>query len=252
MTKVNRLLSEGRARFRGVLSDSRDGSRCRELRPLLSAFCDGEAGKADAEAVREHLRACAGCRSTLRAYKAAPRVVAGLAPLLPTGRSMLGRLHDALTHFASRLPGIGGDAPAGQAIAAGGSGGAGLASLAKLLTVCAAAAGGAACVAVGALPAPPGVNVHRSRTPTIERIAPAIVGPRRQGDAVEVRTPATEQAPKPETAPEAAETEAPAPEPTAAEAVEYEAPPAPVTEPEPPTSEVDGPSTGSPAGEFGP
>ena len=45
-TKINRVLAEGRSRFRSMLSSSEDGSRCRELRPLLSAFCDGEAGSA--------------------------------------------------------------------------------------------------------------------------------------------------------------------------------------------------------------
>ena len=42
-TKVNRCLAEGRERFRRLVARSEDGSRCAELRPLLSAFCDGEA-----------------------------------------------------------------------------------------------------------------------------------------------------------------------------------------------------------------
>ena len=42
-TKINRCLAEGRERFRSLLSRSEDGSRCEEMRPLLSAFCDGEA-----------------------------------------------------------------------------------------------------------------------------------------------------------------------------------------------------------------
>ncbi|MBW8060249.1 MAG: sigma-70 family RNA polymerase sigma factor, partial [Solirubrobacterales bacterium] len=71
-TKVNRCLSEGRERFRSLLSRSEDGSRCGELRPLLSAFCDGEASTEQAAALREHLRACAGCRAAMRAYRAAP------------------------------------------------------------------------------------------------------------------------------------------------------------------------------------
>ena len=47
-TKINRVLAEGRARFRSLVASSEDGSRCRELRPLLSAFCDGEASAAEA------------------------------------------------------------------------------------------------------------------------------------------------------------------------------------------------------------
>src|SRR6185436_14491535 len=78
-TKVNRVLAEGRSRFRDLVSRSEDGTRCRELRPLLSAFCDGEAKPGDVETVREHLRACAHCRATMRAYRAAPRLAGLLA-----------------------------------------------------------------------------------------------------------------------------------------------------------------------------
>ncbi len=252
-TKVNRLLTEGRARFRSVLSGSEDGSRCRQLQPLLSAFCDGEAGAADAETVREHLRACASCRSTLRDYRAAPRVVAGLAPLLGPGRSLLGRLHDALAHFASRL-GNGGGAVAGPAAGAGGSGGAGLAGLAKLLAVC--AAGGAACVATGVVPAPPGVDADRVRTPTVERIAPAVVEPRAEEVVAEEPPPTAKPASATRPTPEPAEPEA-ATKPSAAPAPEYEAPPVESVPPAEPTQSASSaaPSSseaGSAAGEFGP
>ncbi len=251
-TKVNRLLSEGRARFRSVLSGSRDGTRCRELQPLLSAFCDGETGAADAGTVREHLRACANCRATLRAYRRAPRVVAGLAPLLP-GRSLLGRLHDALRELASRLAGGGGNAAAGQTLAAGGSGGAGLAGLAKVLAICgAAAAGTTACVVTGVLPTPPGVGAVATRAPTVERIAPALVEPRTEEAAVEAPPPAAKAAAKPEPAPEPDEPRAPGPEPGLAPAAEYEAPPP--AEPAPPAGGGAPAASegGSAAGEFGP
>lgn len=256
-TKVNRLLAEGRARFRDIVSGSRDGSRCHQLRPLLSAFCDGEVGAADAETVRAHLRACASCRATLRTYRSAPRVLAGLAPLLPPGRSLLSRLHDALAGLASRLPGGGGDAAASQAIvAAGGSGGAGLAGLAKLFALCAAtAAGTTACVATGVLPTPPGVSGDRIAAPTIERIAPEIVDSQRDGDDVAKPPPVAETtAEKPVASPEAPGPQAPVPEPApvAAEPVEYEAPP-PAAPPPAEASEDSGtPEGGSPAGEFGP
>ncbi len=62
-TKINRVLAEGRDRFRGLLSSSEDGSRCRELRPLLSAFCDGEASPRD---VGDRARAPAGLRALPR------------------------------------------------------------------------------------------------------------------------------------------------------------------------------------------
>ncbi|HSK49050.1 MAG TPA: sigma-70 family RNA polymerase sigma factor, partial [Solirubrobacterales bacterium] len=70
-TKVNRVLAEGRERFRQLVLGSEDGSRCAELRPQLSALCDGKLGDEEMGTVREHLRACAGCRATLRAYRAA-------------------------------------------------------------------------------------------------------------------------------------------------------------------------------------
>jgi RNA polymerase sigma factor (sigma-70 family) len=71
-TKINRCLAEGRERFRRLLSRSEGGERCVELRPLLSSFCDGEVGGEEMASLREHLRACAHCRSALRAYRAAP------------------------------------------------------------------------------------------------------------------------------------------------------------------------------------
>ena len=71
-TKVNRCLAEGRERFRAFLTRSESGGRCAELRPVLSAFCDGEASAEETSALREHLRVCAHCRAAMRAYRAAP------------------------------------------------------------------------------------------------------------------------------------------------------------------------------------
>ncbi|MEX2449215.1 MAG: sigma-70 family RNA polymerase sigma factor, partial [Solirubrobacterales bacterium] len=88
-TKINRSLAEGRERFRRIVSASEDGSRCKQMRPLLSAFCDGEAGPERERIVREHLHACAGCRSAVRAYRAAPAAAAALAPALPVARTLL-------------------------------------------------------------------------------------------------------------------------------------------------------------------
>lgn len=257
-TKVNRVLAEGRERFRGVFASSEDGSRCRELRPLLSSFCDGEASPADAETARAHLRACAGCRATVRAYRAAPRVVAGLLPTLPASRSLLERLHDTVGGLWSRVAGSGGagDAAAGVA-ATGGTRGVGMAALAKLAALCAGAAGGAACVATGVVPAPFVVDDPRPK-PAIERQAesPAEAAPPEAGAESE---PASEPAPSAETprgqkgresarsmtpATGAVEYE-PAPEPVEAEAP---APSVPESTPTTSSSAV----TGSPAGEFGP
>jgi RNA polymerase sigma factor (sigma-70 family) len=252
-TKINRVLAEGRNRFRSMLSSSEDGSRCRELRPLLSAFCDGEASSHDAETVREHLRACAHCRATMRAYRAAPRIAAALAPALPPSRSLLERAHDLLAGTGSRLPGVGGGTDtASQIAAAGGSRGAGMAALAKLLAIC-AGAGSAACVATGVLPVP---LVEHDRPPSapVERAAekPARESASEAGDY----EPAQPQSPPPEAKPErppreeAADVVAETGSPSTG-AVEYESPP-PAAEPAPSVGSESAAPSGSAAGEFGP
>ncbi len=173
-TKINRCVAEGRERFRSLVSRSEDGRRCEELGPLLSAFCDGEASGEDTAALREHLRACAHCRSTMRAYRVAPRAAAALAPALPVSRSLLERAHEAFASLHSRLPwqGGAGDSVVSQVAAAGGARGAGMAALAKVLAVCAGTAGGAvACVAAGVVPAPLPLDLggDNAKRPTFER-----------------------------------------------------------------------------------
>jgi len=257
-TKINRLLAEGRASFRALVSSSEDGSRCRDLRPLLSAFCDGETNPREALEVREHLRACAQCRAAMRTYRAAPKIAAALLPLVPPSRSLLERAQDLAANFASRLPGFGSESAATQVAAAGGTRGAGMAALAKLLTLCAGAAGGAAaCVATGVLPAPAPAP-DPSPKPALERPASSTTT-QSEDEAIDYQ-PAPVEAPpskpeqqgtkkKDEAAPVSADAE-----PSAAPvgAVEYEAP-APTPEPAAgaeaaPTSS----SSGSAAGEFGP
>ncbi|HEX6229659.1 MAG TPA: sigma-70 family RNA polymerase sigma factor [Solirubrobacterales bacterium] len=252
-TKVNRCLAEGRERFRKLVSGSEDGTRCRELGPLLSAVCDGEAGSAETKAVREHLRACPACRATMRAYRAAAPAAAALAPGLPHSRSLLERVSDLLDGLQARLPGAGGSEGAVTQVAtAGAANGAGAAGLAKALMVCAGAAGGAAaCVATGV--APSAIDpLHRTTEPTIERISPAV----RQSAAAPTERAAPPSSPPPEPT-ELEEPEGPAPEqasppeppPVESGAVEYEPPP-PEAAPPPPAPEGSG--SGSAAGEFGP
>lgn len=254
-TKVNRCLAEGRERFREQLSRGEDGSRCAELGPLLSAYCDGETGPEDAAAVREHLRACAACRATMRAYRATPAAVAALAPVLPASRSLLERAHEFLVGLHSRLPGAGGASDNGiaQVAATGGTRGAGLAAVAKVLAICAGTVGGAACVATGVVPAPLGLGPQHSTGATIERVSER-AGEEVAPPAVEYEPappPAAAQAPShpdPKPAPKAPE---PAPEAPEAGAVEYEAsPPEPAYTP--PATESSAASSGNAAGEFGP
>jgi hypothetical protein len=256
-TKVNRVLAEGRDRFRSLISSSEDGSRCRDLQPLLSAFCDGEAGMRDAAVVREHLRACAHCRATMRAYRVAPRIAAALLPAVPQSRSLLERAHELAANLGARLPGVGGgESVATQVAAAGGSRGAGVAALAKLLTLCAGAAGGAAaCVATGILPAPVLAPQHTQK-PTFERpAAKLLAAPEEEGVRYEpAPAPAVPVKPEPKAPPQQAPEPSPEPAEAAGGAIEYEAPAAPAPAPESSGSESTGApaSSGSAAGEFGP
>jgi len=261
-TKINRCLAEGRERFRKFLARSEEGKRCAEMGGLLSAFCDGEASAEDAAQVREHLRACASCRATLRAYRAAPEAAAALVPALPLGRSMLERIHDVIGELAARFGGRGaGDAALSQVATGAGGGSAGLAGLAKTVALCAGAAGSvAAGVAAGVVPAPLETSSARTDTPAVERrVGP---GARRPTDSEGVMraTPRARRSPKPpaqrkrDLLASSEAPAAPAPEPAVASAPEFapapEPEPAPVPEPsESPPASV---PTGSPAGEFGP
>jgi RNA polymerase sigma factor (sigma-70 family) len=259
-TKINRLLAEGRERFRSLLSRSEDGRRCAEMRPLISAFCDGEAGSEEVAELREHLRACASCRATLRTYRAAPAAAAALAPVLPLHRSLLERAHDAVAELGTRFGAgrVGGTAL--QQVAGGGAGGMGAAALAKVAAVCIGT--GAACVAAGLVPAPPGLGAEPGKPAAVERqvaapepeptstveYEPAPEPPEHKPKKHPVRQQAPEPTPAPaEPAPEVSE-------PTSAEAVEYAPPPEPepIAEPAPAPAPAESAASGSPAGEFGP
>lgn len=257
-TKINRSLAEGRERFRRLLAHSEDGTRCAALAPLLSAYCDGEARAEDEATVREHLRACAGCRARMRAYRATPATVAALAPTLPVSRTLLERAQEMLAGLHSRLGGAGGasDAGAAQVATAGGAGGAGVAGLAKALAICAGTIGGAAaCVATGVAPMPLDIASQNPAEARIERISQRAVEGATPPAADDVPAPtSTEETahpaqkqnePEPATPPPAA-----AAEPVEAGAIEYVPPaePAPPPPPPPPSSG----SSGGAAGEFGP
>lgn len=262
-TKVNRCLAEGRERFRGLISRSEDGSRCAEMRPLLSAFCDGEADAGEVAELREHLRACGQCRATLRAYRAAPAAAVALLPALPLHRSLLERAHEALAGLAGRLGGGRSDAVS-QAASGSGVGGMGVVAAAKVAAVCVGAAGGVACVAAGVVPAPPGFGAEHvqpvridtrhvgaetweTRTPVVGyQPAPAPVPP----PAEPMREPEQVRVGEPEPAPAPAEPAQVASDPVAADPVESA--PAPESDPAPEPAPATGAGAGSPAGEFGP
>jgi DNA-directed RNA polymerase specialized sigma24 family protein len=258
-TKINRCLAEGRERFRSLITRSEDGSRCTEMQPLISAFCDGEAKRDEVARLQEHLRACAYCRATLRTYRAAPAAAAALVPTLPLQRSLLERAHDALSELAARFAAGRGEAVS-QVAGGGGASGAGVVTLAKVAAVCIGTAGGAAaCVASGLVPAPLGDGAKAQPPAHLER---QVEAPPRPLDATVDYEPAPElvtpeeQKPKPtpaqhqsEPAPAPAEPAPEVSEPAASSgAVEYAPPPEPAPAPEP----VEAPESGTPAGEFGP
>jgi RNA polymerase sigma factor (sigma-70 family) len=258
-TKVNRCLAEGRGRFRAIVAGSEDGTRCAGLAPLLSAFCDGEAAAGDADTVREHLRACASCRATMRAYRATPAAVAALAPALPLSRSLLERGQDLLNGLYARIPGGGGvaESGAGQVAVAGGTRGAGAAALAKLLAICAGTVGGAAACVAGVVPAPLDLTTEHARAPKIERVSRQV---RDRGAAatVEYRPspgPAARAQPERSGPRDRSPAPAAAPAPTEADvgsATEYAPPPPVPAPPEAPGAPSSSGSSGSAAGEFGP
>jgi anti-sigma factor RsiW len=226
------------------------------LLPLLSAYADGEVDEIGARAVREHLRACAPCRATMRSYRSTPATVAALTPILPASRTLLERAHELLTGLHSRLPGMGagtGDAGLAGAAAAGGTRGAGMAALAKALAICAGTVGGAAaCVATGVAPAPLGIGPQQDTGAKVERVSRQAVE-EVTGAPVEYtpappapEAPPTRAEPKPSTTGE----ERDVAEATEAGAIEYSPPPEPVTPP--PAAEPSGSPSGDAAGEFGP
>ncbi len=252
-TKINRCLAEGRERFRSLVSRTEDGRRCVEMGPVISTFCDGEAGAEETAALREHLRACARCRATVRAYRAAPAAVAALAPVLPVGRSFLDRAHDVLAALTGRFGGgAAADSTLSQVAVAGGSRGAGTVALAKAIGLCVGAAGGAAaCAATGVIPVPFAIERDQAAAPKLERqVVPAALP-----EAPVGYEPEPQPAPSPPPPGAAGNDSQPPPQPSpdtapaaSSGAVEYAPPPVPSV---PPTNAPE-PAGGGPAGEFGP
>ncbi len=252
-TKVNRCVAEGRERFRRLLASSEDGSRCKTIRPLLSAFCDGEATPQEAARLREHLRACAACRATLRTYRAAPAAAAAVAPALPLHQSLWERVQEAAGSISSRLGGRG--EAVTQMAGGGGAGGVGLTGLAKIAALCVVTAGGAgACVATGLLPTSLAAEEPHQPEHRQERRLVDLPQPEPTPSPAPAPDPKPAPNPEPQAAP-AAEPEAPVEsEPVATERAPVSAEPieeAPLPAPEPAPTPASS-SGGNPAGEFGP
>ncbi len=108
-TRCNRAVTEGRRALTERFTAIESGAECDRWAPLLSALADGEATAVELAEVRPHLRACAGCRATLRTFHAAPAQVAALVPAAlvplaaePGGGSLLGHVELALHALAER------------------------------------------------------------------------------------------------------------------------------------------------------
>ena len=101
-TKVNRCLTEGRRAFKARYAGIEAGDECERWAPVLSAVADGEATAEQLAQVRPHLRACAGCRATVREYHATPGKIAAILPVglltAPVGAAAAG---------GPRVPGLG-------------------------------------------------------------------------------------------------------------------------------------------------
>jgi RNA polymerase sigma factor (sigma-70 family) len=229
LTKINRSLAEGRERFRSIICSSESGERCHQLRPLISAYCDGEASVKDSALVREHLRACPHCRATMRTYRTAPRLAAALVPALAVPRSLLSRAQELFSGLGSQV------------------------GAAKQLALCAGVAGGAAaCMATGVLPSPLALSQDPSVAPMIERSVRPVPARRSEADRAD-RAKKRKAEPERVRHPDRAPITEPNAEFEPAEAVEYEsAAEAPAPEPVPSPAPVAEEPSASAAGEFGP
>jgi RNA polymerase sigma factor (sigma-70 family) len=65
-TKVNRCVTEGRARFLAVFAGIEAGEECERFAPTLAALVEGTASTASVLELRPHLRNCPACRATVR------------------------------------------------------------------------------------------------------------------------------------------------------------------------------------------
>lgn len=145
-TKVNRSITEGRARFMKVFRGIERGEECARHEATLNALAAGTATSAELVAIRPHLRHCAACRATVRELRISR--TRRIALWLPVGWlvRLLSRSDVALYTSA---------------------GGGRLGPAAAILGICVSGVGaGAACVMTGALPAPPIIAHSSAPEPT--------------------------------------------------------------------------------------
>lgn len=127
-TRVNRNLTEGRARLRDQVRGIAAGESCARAKPRIDRLARGEATADDLIALRPHLRRCTSCRARLRRARggqwvAVPPVLLGWLPWVgrlggtPPTRTRVGTL--VADRIATLLPAGGSVSEAGLAVTAG-------------------------------------------------------------------------------------------------------------------------------------
>ncbi len=159
-TKVNRAVTEGRARFLKTFNGIEAGEACERHEAALSSLAAGTATSAEVVSIRPHLRHCATCRAAVREMRFSRGRRLALA--LPFGW---------LARLLNRS-----EVSTGMQYAASGGGGR-IGPAATLIGLCLSGAGaGAACVMTGALPAPPIISHFESKpAPQAPRKKPVTV-----------------------------------------------------------------------------
>jgi len=211
-TKVNRCITEGRARFRKAFKGIESGEQCERFAPLLATLAAGEADAEAMVALRPHLRHCLGCRADVRrlhgarwpnaaAWLPLPGFLDRLRPesLKADLHGLFARLHGA-DPVATSLAGTGGGRSAGAT---------------ALIGLClAGASAGGYCALGGPLPDVP------------------TAGAARQAAAPHRPAAATPTAPESTSAPTPITARAADPEPQAPDPEPQNAPPAPTATPD--------------------
>lgn len=127
-TKVNRNLTEGRARLRKQVRGIAAGEGCASAKPRIERLVRGQASADDLIALRPHLRRCTSCRARLRRARggqwvAVPPVLLAWLPWVgrlggtPPGRARVGTL--VADRLATLLPAGSSVSEAGFAVTAG-------------------------------------------------------------------------------------------------------------------------------------
>jgi len=177
-TKVNRSITEGRARFLRVFSGLEAGEACEAHEAALTALAAGTATSAQVLSIRPHLRHCATCRATVREMRFSR--TRRLALVVPFGwlARLLSRSDVATSMYAAS------------------TGGGRLGPAAALLGICLSGVGaGAACVMTGALPAPPIVaHLDGEPEPSAPAKKPAVTRPREPARTARATPTATPRA----------------------------------------------------------